>query len=161
MASGEEVATLLKLERGGTSASLNAPFNLDTASPLLAKYATIYESYKIKSVSYRFVTDESTQTSGNISMGIDYGKAESTALTRDQICKLNPYYSGPIRATTNWITVSPVFLDTNAVRYVGDSSTTSIPFSLAVTATATSADYERTLGSIHIRYTIQFLGIRP
>lgn len=158
---GREVITTIKATPKTTSVAYVSSFNIATASPLLQKYATIYESYKIKSVSYRFIPDESAMSSGNVSIGIDYGKKPATTLTREQISKLNPHYSGPIRKTTPWITISPKFVNTDMVRYTADSSTMSTPFNFCGVYSCESKDGERTLGAIEIQYTLEFQGILP
>nr|APG76965.1 hypothetical protein [Hubei permutotetra-like virus 2] len=157
---GREVITTLTAVANKTSVSYKNTFNISTASPLLKKYATIYESYKIKTVSYRFIPDESGLSSGNISIGIDYGKAPGD-LTREQISRLNPHYSGPIRKITPWITIHPRFVSTDTVRYSGDDSLMSAPFTLALLATCESKSADRTLGCVEIQYTLEFQGILP
>lgn len=157
---GREVTTTITASANKTSVSYTNTFNISTASPLLKKYAAIYESYRIKTVSYRFIPDESGLSSGNISIGIDYGKSPG-ALTREQISRLNPHYSGPIRKITPWVTIHPRFVSKDTVRYSGDDSLMSAPFTLALLATCESKTADRTLGCVEIQYTLEFQGILP
>lgn len=100
-------------------------------------------------------------SSGNVSIGIDYGKASTNDLTREQISKLNPHYSGPIRKITPWIKISPKFVNTDIVRYTSEMSTYSTPFALCASFSCEAKDAERTLGAIEIQYTLEFQGILP
>lgn len=158
---GREVVGVIKAPANGTTVAYKNSFNIASASPLLQKYATIYESYKIKSVSYRFIPDESAMSSGNVSIGIDYGKAPTGDLTREQISKLNPHYSGPIRKITPWISIMPRFVNTDTVRYTSDTSTLSTPFSFCGVFSCEAKGAERSLGAIEIQYTLEFQGILP
>lgn len=157
---GREVTAILTASANKTSVSYNNTFNIASASPMLKKYAAIYESYRIKSVSYRFIPDESGLSSGNISLGIDYGKMSGT-LTREQISRLNPHYSGPIRKITPWVTIHPKFVNKDTVRYSGDDSLLSAPFTLALVATCEGKSVDRVLGCVEIQYTLEFQGILP
>lgn len=158
---GREVATTIKAPAKGTTVVYSKPFNISSASELLKKYATIYESYKIKSVAYRYIPDESGFSSGNVSIGIDYGKQPNSNLTREQISKLNPHYSGPIRKSSPWVAISSKFVNTDLVRYTSDDSLLSTPFTFCGVFTCESKDSERTLGSIELQYTLEFQGILP
>nr|UUG74207.1 MAG: putative capsid protein [XiangYun permutotetra-like virus] len=158
---GREVASIIKAPAKGTSVVYTKPFNIASASELLKKYATIYESYKIKSVAYRYIPDESGFSSGNVSIGIDYGKQPTSNLTREQISKLNPHYSGPIRKSTPWISISSKFVNTDLVRYTSDDSLLSTPFTFCGVFSCESKEAERTLGSIELQYTLEFQGILP
>lgn len=158
---GTEIAKSLVLTKGNASLKLAMPFNVATAAPVLSKYATIYESYRIKSVSYRFKTYTTKNQSGSYTMGIDYGR-QNKDLTLEQIGKLTPHYTGPIYQTSPWITISPTFVDTNLVRYTSDDTTLSTPFTLNVYAEgAVDQNADRTIGIIEIKYRLQFLGILP
>jgi len=157
---GTEFVSLITAAANASSATYKGAFNISTAAPVLMKYATIYETYKIKSVAYRFIPDESDQASGNLSMGIDYGTAPST-FTRETIGKLTPHYSGPIRKTTPWIRVSPVYFNQNLVRYSADTSTASTPFNLLLVASCDPKSNSRTLGQLEISYVLEFIGLQP
>lgn len=158
---GTEIAKSLVLTKGNATVKLAMPFNIATAAPVLSKYATIYESYRIKSVSYRFKTFTTTFKSGSFNMGIDYGR-QNKDLTLEQIGKLTPHYNGSVYQTSPWITISPIFVDTNLVRYTDDNTTLSTPFTLNVYAEAEAdPNADRTIGIIEIRYKLQFLGILP
>nr|UHS71785.1 MAG: hypothetical protein 1 [Permutotetraviridae sp.] len=159
--SGREVANTIKAAAKATTVVYRSQFNISSASALLKKYATIYESYKIKSVAYRYIPDESAISSGNVSIGIDYGKQASSNITREQVSKLNPHYSGPIRKATPWISISPRFVNTDLVRYTSDDSLLSTPFTLIGVFSCESKDSDRTLGSIEIQYVLEFQGILP
>lgn len=143
-----------------TTAAYIKSFNLTDASPILKKYATIYDSYKIKSVAYRFVTDEASTKSGNVSLGIDYGKAP-TSLSRDSVCKLTPHYTGPIKKNTPWVEVSNRYFNPNLVRYVSDTNTDTTPFSLCLLLSCEPSATQRTLGALEIKYSLEMLGIQP
>ena len=158
--SGNETLAVIQAPANSAIVNYKNSFNIASATTLLKKYATIYESYKIKSVSYRFVPDEGGMASGNVTMGIDYGKAPSD-LTREQISKLNPHYSGPIRKTSPWITISPQFVNTSLVRYTSDDSLLSTPFSLVYIASCEAKTIARNLGAIQIKYSLEFQGILP
>lgn len=158
--SGSETLTVIQAPANSAMVSYKNPFNIASATSLLQKYATIYESYKIRSVSYRFVPDEGGMASGNVTMGIDYGKVPED-LTREQISKLNPHYSGPIRKTSPWITIAPQFVNTSTVRYTSDESLLSTPFSLVFIASCEAKTPARNLGAIQIKYSLEFQGILP
>lgn len=157
---GKETLLAAKVAANATSVAYIKTFTLTDASPILKKYATIYDSYKIKSVAYRFVTDEASTKSGNVSLGIDYGKAP-TSLSRDSVCKLTPHYTGPIKKNTPWVEVSNRFFNPNLVRYVSDTDTDTAPFSLCLLLTCEASATERTLGALEIKYSLEMLGIQP
>lgn len=157
---GKETLLAPKVAANATSAAYIKTFTLSEASPILKKYATIYDTYKIKSVAYRFVTDEASTKSGNVSLGIDYGKPQTT-LTRDSVCKLTPHYTGPIKKNTPWVEVSNRFFNPNLVRYVSDTNADTAPFSLCLLLTCEPSSTERTLGALEIKYSLEMLGIQP
>lgn len=157
---GQEFVSLVTAPANKTSVTMKSAFNISTAAPILTKYSTIYETYKIKSVSYRFVPDESDFANGNISIGIDYGTAPTT-FTRETIGKLTPHYSGPIKKPTPWVTVSPRFVNTSLIRYSGDDSNASTPFNLLLVASCDSKPNDRTLGQLEISYMLEFIGLQP
>ncbi|UHM27583.1 MAG: coat protein [Sanya permutotetravirus 3] len=157
---GKETLLAAKVAANATSVAYIKTFTLTDASPILKKYATIYDSYKIKSVAYRFVTDEASTKSGNVSLGIDYGKAPSS-LSRDSVCKLTPHYTGPIKKNTPWVEVSNRFFNPNLVRYVSDTDTDTAPFSLCLLLSCEASAAERTLGALEIKYSLEMLGIQP
>lgn len=126
----------------------------------MKKYATIYDSYKIKSVAYRFVTDEASTKSGNVSLGIDYGKPP-TSISRETVCKLTPHYTGPIKKNTPWVEVSNKYFNPNLVRYVSDVAAETTPFTLCLLLSGESSDSQRTLGAVEIKYTLEMLGLQP
>lgn len=157
---GKETLLVPKVAANATTSAYIKTFTLTDASPILKKYATIYDSYKIKSVAYRFVTDEASTKSGNVSLGIDYGKAP-TSLSRDSVCKLTPHYTGPIKKNTPWVEVSNKYFNPNLVRYVSDTNTDTAPFSLCLLLTCEASAVERTLGALEIKYSLEMLGIQP
>nr|WPV63089.1 MAG: coat protein [Jingmen rodent permutotetravirus 2] len=157
---GKETLLAPKVAANATTAAYIKTFVLSDASPILKKYATIYDSYKIKSVAYRFVTDEASTKSGNVSLGIDYGKPP-TSLSRDSVCKLTPHYTGPIKKNTPWVEVSNKYFNPNLVRYVSDANTDTAPFSLCLLLSCEASATERTLGALEIKYSLEMLGIQP
>ncbi|APG76929.1 hypothetical protein 1 [Hubei permutotetra-like virus 1] len=157
---GKETLLALKVAANATTSSYIKTFTLVDASPILKKYATIYDSYKIKSVAYRFVTDEASTKSGNVSLGIDYGKPPSS-LSRDSVCKLTPHYTGPIKKNSPWVEVSNRFFNPNLVRYVSDTDTNTAPFSLCILLSCEPTGAERTLGALEIKYSLEMLGLQP
>lgn len=157
---GKETLLAPQVAANATTAAYIKTFTLTDASPILKKYATIYDSYKIKSVAYRFVTDEASTKSGNVSLGIDYGKAP-TSLSRDSVCKLTPHYTGPIKKNTPWVEVSNKYFNPNLVRYVSDTNTDTAPFSLCLLLTCEASATARTLGALEIKYSLEMLGIQP
>lgn len=54
---------------------------LQSFTPWLSPIASNYESYKIKSMSFEFIPQVSTNTDGCIYMAIDYDAADKTAIT--------------------------------------------------------------------------------
>lgn len=155
---GKEPLLTVTLTKGATTSSFIKPFLISTASPIIKKYYEIYDSYKIKSMSYRFVTDEASTRSGNASLGLDYG-TPPTSITRESVGKLTPRYSGPIKNNSPWITISPKFFNTNVVRF---SSDTTAPFNLCAIFTAESdPNSDRVIGVVEVKYVIEFLGLKP
>lgn len=154
---GKETLSSITFTKDSTTASYIKPFRLAEGPPVLKKYAELYDSYKVRSMQYRFVSDEASTRSGNISMGVDYG-TPPTSLTREGVCKLTPHYTGPIKRTSPWMTVSPKFFNSNLVRYTKD---TQAPFNLCLIATGDSSTSDRVVGAVEVRYRIDFLGLRP
>jgi len=158
----EQIATIT-ITKGSKTVATSTAFNPATTSgTVLKKYSEIYDNYRIQSVSYRFVSDMSSTTSGNLSMGIDYNRTSAAPTTREAIVRLSPHITIPIKQSSSWLQVPPRMFDPKAIRVVGGTSTIDSPFMIALLATlSNNADTDTTIGALEIKYRLVFSGIRP
>lgn len=135
----------------------------DSKTKILKKFSEIYDNYTISEVAYKFTTDMSSLTSGNITMGIDYLTSDTAPETRDQLARLTPHVSLPIKKSTQWMQVPRAMFNPNLIRPIGvKTDSSSRPFQLCALATlATKATGDTIVGALHIKYTVKFSGLKP
>jgi len=160
---GTEQISSLVIPKGSKSLSTSVLFNpATTTGSVLKKYSEIYDNYRIESVSYRFVSDMASTTSGNLSMGIDYNRTSTSPTTREAIVRLSPHSTVPIKSSSPWLQVPQRMCDPKIIRVIGGATTVDSPFLLALVATlANSVDSDTTIGALEVKYRLVFLGIRP
>lgn len=156
--------TLLTVKSGEQTQMSIVPFDpSNEKTKVLKKFSEIYDNYTISDVAYKFTTDMSSLTSGNITMGIDYLTSDTPPTTREQLARLTPHVSLPIKKSTSWMQVPRAMYNPNLIRPIGVSTDpSSIPFQVCALATlATKATADTIVGALHIRYAVRFSGLKP
>lgn len=96
-------------------------------------------------------------------MGVDYLTSDTAPTTREQLARLTPHVSLPIKKSTGWMQVPRAMYNANLIRPIGVATDpSSKPFQLCALATLATKTTEATIvGALHIRYAVKFSGLKP
>lgn len=128
-------------------------FNPSTSEMLrLAQFEKMYERYRILRMNITYKSGSSTNTAGNVAMGIVSGTKSDKVATQTDIMKLRPNVYVPIWKNAS-ISVPPS-IDASRFMHCGLENDTSVAFSLYVMGTLGG-------GIVQVSYSVQFAYPRP
>lgn len=132
------------------------------SAPILAKIANIYETYKVKSMSFSYHTQTGTNTGGMVVIGIEGNGTAKPPASAAKVFPLASKTTSPIFRNSQRVKVPKTLVDPNLVRYTRGVTSSDVPISLVGHATiGSTSTSEVTIGYIMVQYDIEFNGILP
>lgn len=163
-----EVVQTMKVLNGKTQTVLALPFNPATvngtvsAFPVLAKFARIYESYKIHNITLHWSSSVAATKDGLVILSVDSNpttKITSVAAAE----KLRPCIKFPVRTPNRSLVVPVTMLQPSMLRYVTATATlVNDPVALVIAVDAGSDPKADTnYGVFSVTWDVSFIGISP
>lgn len=132
------------------------------AFPVLSKFATIYESFKIMGVTLHWSSSVSAMVSGLAILAVDSNPL--TVITSfAALEKLRPNVKFPVRQASRSLVVPSVMLSPTLLRHVATTATSpNYPIAICLGVKADKALTEATnFGVFSVTWDVQFVGISP
>lgn len=129
------------------------PFLIKDIGKVLKAYASIYDTYKIRSVVVAFHSAASAAKNGSVSFGYDFFDG-TTPTEKSQVLILSPHYSGHASRNSTLLRLPSNIVRPDLVRDPQKDT----PFSVLI---ASDGEKNTVLGHLEITYDLVFAGIRP
>lgn len=161
-----EILPSIAIKKGNDSLVQTADFFPDAkidgklAFPVFNKLMTVFESYKIHSLSIEWASSSATTTSGMVVIGIDVNTI-SKVDSFDKATQLKPSMKFPVWTQNRALRIPQVHVQPSLLRYPTNSHP-NVPFAIVAAIKAGAAVLsDSAYGSFSVKWDISFIGISP